>query len=152
MCKLNLITLASLVALGCGETIVEHEYGVNHDQLDDGAEFTEHVEVPHDDPAFAQGYFLKDAAEGPENARCLDGTPALYYHRKGTGSGANKWFVHQQGGGWCYDLNSCVGRSKGSLGSTAKDKNTSALNSGDTSMDPKQNPLVRSNATATPRI
>ena len=28
---------------------------------------------------------------------CLEGTPALYYHRKGTGSGANKWFLHQQG-------------------------------------------------------
>jgi hypothetical protein len=26
----------------------------------------------------------------------------LYYHRKGTGSGANKWFIHQQGGGLCF--------------------------------------------------
>jgi hypothetical protein len=115
---------------------------MDHDQMDDGTEYTEHVEVPRDDPSFAQGYFLKEAAEGPENAKCLDGTPALYYHRKGTGSGVNKWFVHQQGGGWCYDLNSCVSRSKGSLGSTKGDKNTSSLNSGDTSLDPKQNPLM----------
>ena len=27
---------------------------------------------------------------------CLDGTPSVYYHRPGTGSGANKWYIHQQ--------------------------------------------------------
>jgi len=66
----------------------------------------------------------------------------LYYHRKGTGSGANKWFLHQQGGGWCYDLNSCVSRSKGSLGSTKADPNTSSLCSGYFSLDIYQNPLM----------
>ena len=131
------------VALCAGEmTLVEREYGMGHNQLDDGTEFVPHVEVARDDPSFAQGYFLEAAAAGPDNARCLDGTPALYYHRVGTGSGANKWFLHQQGGGWCYDLDSCVSRSKGSLGSTKADKNTSSLNSGYTSMDPKQNPLM----------
>merc|ERR1719162_843072 len=99
-------------------TLVEHEMGMHHNQIDDGELFVKHVEVPHADPSFAQGYFLKAAAEGPENARCLDGTPALYYHRKGTGSGANKWFLSQQGGGWCYTEASCVSRSKGPLGST----------------------------------
>ena len=102
--------MAVLVALvaGCGlwsaaaaETLVEHEYGLGHMQRDDGFPYTPAVEVPRDDPAFAQGYFLREAASGPQNARCLDGTPALYYHRKGTGSGVNKWFIHQQGGGWC---------------------------------------------------
>ena len=94
-----------LALVGCcaviqatAETLVEHEYGMNHDQLDDGFPFVPRVQVPEDDPSFAQGYFLRDAAEGPDNARCLDGTPPLYYHRKGTGSGANKWFIHQQGG------------------------------------------------------
>ena len=130
------------VALTTAETLVEHEYGVNHDQLDDGFPYVPRAEVSEDDPSFAQGYFLRDAAEGPDNARCLDGTPPLYYHRKGTGSGANKWFIHQQGGGWCYNLDSCVSRSKGSLGSTKADKNTSSLNSGYTSMDPAQNPLM----------
>jgi hypothetical protein len=51
-------------------------------------------------------------------------------------------FLHQQGGGWCYDLPGCVGRSTGSLGSTKADKNTSSLNSGYTSLDPKVNPLM----------
>jgi len=141
------IALASPVAAranACKETLVEHEYGKGNAVvgIDDGYCYTPKVKVAKDDPTFAQGYFLKEAAEGPENAKCLDGTPALYYHRKGTGSGANKWFLHQQGGGWCYDLNGCVGRSKGSLGSTKADKPTSSLNGGYFSTDPNQNPLM----------
>merc|ERR1711884_711299 len=89
---------------GCKETLVEHEYGLNHKQFDDGTCYTPSLEVSRYDPSFAQGYFLEEAAKGSDNAKCLDGTPALYYHRKGTGSGSNKWFLHQQGGGWCYDL------------------------------------------------
>merc|ERR1712137_966759 len=63
-------------------------------------------------------------------------------HRKGTGSGANKWFLHQQGGGWCYTQEQCVSRSKGALGPTKADKSTSSLNNGYFSMDPNQNPLM----------
>merc|ERR1719313_2461657 len=126
----------------CKETLVEHEYGKDHDQFDDGTCYTPALEVARDDPTFAQGYFLKDAAAGTEAAKCLDGTPAVYYHRKGTGTGANKWFLHQQGGGWCYDLNGCVGRSKGSLGSTKADPATRSLDGGYFSVDPKQNPLM----------
>jgi len=121
---------------------VEHEYGMNHEQFDDGACYIPRVEVPREDPSFAQGHFLKEDAEGPDNAKCLDGTPPVYYHRKGTGSGANKWFLHQQGGGWCYDLNSCVGRAGGSLGSTKADRQNSSLNGGYFSTDQAQNPLM----------
>ena len=45
----------------------------------------------------ADGYFLTEAA-ATKGARCLDGTPGLYYHRKGAGAGANKWLVHHQVG------------------------------------------------------
>merc|ERR1712113_425970 len=135
--------VASVVAADkCRETLVEHYYGLNHGQFDDGACYVPSEEVSLDDPAFTQGYFLKEAAEGPDNAKCLDGTPALYYHRKGTGSVTNKWILHQQGGGWCYTEESCVGRSKGALGSTKNDKSTSSLNGGGFSMDPNQNPLM----------
>jgi hypothetical protein len=48
----------------------------------------------------ATGYFLTDAAANT-SAKCLDGTPSLYYHRPGFDSGAQKWFVFMQGGGWC---------------------------------------------------
>lgn len=136
------ILLTGLSAACAAETLVEHHYGKNHNQLDDGFPYTPQQEVDPSDPSFAQGYFLTSDANSTNNARCLDGTPALYYHRKGTGDGANKWFIHQQGGGWCYDLDSCLSRSKGSLGSTKADKPTSSLNSGYTSLDPKVNPLM----------
>eukprot|EP00931_Biecheleriopsis_adriatica_P120145 TRINITY_DN95279_c0_g1_i1.p1 TRINITY_DN95279_c0_g1~~TRINITY_DN95279_c0_g1_i1.p1 ORF type:complete len:414 (+),score=81.27 TRINITY_DN95279_c0_g1_i1:133-1374(+) len=126
----------------CTETLVEHHYGKKHDQLDDGACYVPPAEVAPHAPTFAQGYFLTAAAEGPDNAKCLDGTPALYYHRKGTGSGSNKWFLWQQGGGWCYTEGACVARSKGSLGSTKQDKNNTSLDGGYFSVDPLQNPLM----------
>jgi len=141
LCVLLISAVAAEEPL-CEKTLVEHEYGMDHDQFDDGVCYTPAVEVAQGDPAFAQGYFLKDAAEGAGGAKCLDGTPALYYHRKGTGSGANKWFLHQQGGGWCYDLASCVSRSKGSLGSTRFDKPTSSLNVGYFDLRPENNPLM----------
>eukprot|EP01047_Picozoa_sp_COSAG01_P041390 COSAG01_NODE_3548_length_5952_cov_7.082564_11_plen_137_part_00 len=42
-------------------------------------------------PGAATGYWLDDALKGPDHAACLDGTAPLYYHRAGTGTGANKW-------------------------------------------------------------
>ncbi len=36
----------------------------------------------------------------------------------GTGVGATKWIVHLEGGGWCYNEDDCVSRSKTSLGSS----------------------------------
>ena len=38
----------------------------------------------------------------------------------GSGSGASKWIVHMEGGGWCYDEDECVERSKTDLGSSKK--------------------------------
>lgn len=137
-----LLLVSGVAAKDCKETLVEHYYGQNHNQWDDGACYNPRAEVGPESTSFAQGYFLKEAAEGPEDAKCLDGTPAIYYHRKGTGTGANKWFLHQQGGGWCYTEASCVSRSKGRLGSTKADKNTSSLDGGYFSMDPNQNPLM----------
>ena len=45
--------------------------------------------------ADAKGYFLREAAE-KENARCLDGTPGVYYHRPGSADGTRKWYIHHQ--------------------------------------------------------
>lgn len=36
----------------------------------------------------------------------------------GFGSGVNKWILHLQGGGWCYDKNDCLKWSKTDLGSS----------------------------------
>lgn len=52
-------------------------------------------------------------------AVCLDGTPGGYYISQGTGSGANKWLLFFQGGGWCYSEDDCWGRSKTALGSSS---------------------------------
>ena len=50
------------------------------------------------------------------------------------------------GGGWCYDLDSCLGRSKGALGSTnpakSKDGKTANMEGGYFSTDPAINPQM----------
>jgi len=43
-------------------------------------------------------------------AVCNDGTPAAYYFRPGYGSGASSWVIRLQGGGWCWDEESCKTR------------------------------------------
>eukprot|EP00794_Sanderia_malayensis_P014250 gene14250-15736_t len=53
-----------------------------------------------------------------KGAVCLDGTPPAYYLRPGKGLGVNRWIIHFNGGAWCFDEQSCLDRSRGSLGST----------------------------------
>jgi len=91
--------------------------------------------------ATMQGVKLTAAAKAT-GAVCLDGTPGMIYVRKGTGSGANKWYIHHQGGGWCESLDDCLGRSKGGLGSSAKYAATSAQNGGYFSTSPVENPMM----------
>lgn len=52
---------------------------------------------------------LFDLSKFPK-AICNDGTPSGYYFAPSS-TGSNLWIIHQQGGGWCYDANSCKGRS-----------------------------------------
>lgn len=42
----------------------------------------------------------------------------VYVCIAGTGSGTTKWILHQEGGGWCYNEQECVERSKTVLGSS----------------------------------
>lgn len=56
--------------------------------------------------------FLRDYIEvGIESIALLlkltDGSPSGYYYSKSTVDDTNKWFIFQQGGGWCYDETSC---------------------------------------------
>lgn len=98
----------------------------------------------------ATGYFLTEAAE-TNNARCLDGSPGLYYFRPGVDEGATKWLIHHQGGGWCQSYNctdaascpssdTCYVRAGGSLGSTSHDRDTVFLDSDYFDVDPLINP------------
>ena len=72
-------------------------------------------------------------------AVCLDGTPPGYYFSRGVGPDANKWIVHLEGGGWCYDETDCYGRSKTHLGSSSQFDPTANF-SGFLDNDPKANP------------
>ena len=72
------VGLATAAAARAPMTLIELEYGMNHDQIDDGTMPMEMTVVPRDDPTFAQGYFLTKEAEGTENARCLDGRAGIH--------------------------------------------------------------------------
>eukprot|EP00052_Salpingoeca_macrocollata_P021749 m.187067 g.187067 ORF g.187067 m.187067 type:complete len:401 (-) comp21615_c0_seq2:1536-2738(-) len=111
--------------------------------LDDKAPFKPETFAPTDaaDPNFAEGFFLKDEAQS-DGAVCLDGTPSAYYFKQGTGSGANKWYIHHQGGGWCESLDSCYERAHTDLGSSAKYPANSSLSGGYFDSDPAVNPQM----------
>ncbi|GJP40321.1 hypothetical protein CLOM_g24599 [Closterium sp. NIES-68] len=51
-------------------------------------------------------------------AMCLDGSPAGYYFRTGTGTGAKKWLIYFHGGGWCTTAADCQQRAKSFRGSS----------------------------------
>lgn len=53
-----------------------------------------------------------------EDAKCIDGSPPLYYIRKGSDGGINKWHIHFQGGGWCFNEQECFLRMSDILGSS----------------------------------
>ena len=50
------------------------------------------------------------------SAMCLDGSPAAYYLR--TVEGSSGWILYFEGGGWCYNIEDCLQRSKSDLGSS----------------------------------
>jgi len=77
-----------------------------------------------------------------EGAACLDGSAPAYYIRPGTGTGANKWLLFHEGGGWCNSLNDCLGRSKTVLGSSKTYPPTSNENGGYFSTSATENPLM----------
>ncbi len=84
---------------------------------------------------------LTDQAE-ESGARCLDGTPGAYYFREGSGDGARKWYIHQQGGGWCESMKDCFDRSHSALGSSSSYAKLSPLSGGYFDTRPAVNPMM----------
>jgi len=84
---------------------------------------------------------LSQAAQS-SGAVCLDGTPSAYYFLPGTGTGARKWYIHHEGGGWCSSFGDCYGRSLGALGSSKDYASTLNFGGGYFSDDPKVNPQM----------
>lgn len=62
--------------------------------------------------------YLQDAVA--KGAVCLDGSPPAYHLDRGSGSGINNWLVHFEGGGWCNNITTCLGRKNNHLGSSTK--------------------------------
>ena len=89
----------------------------------------------------ATKYLMTDALAA-NGAACLDGSPGAYYHLPGNGTGANKWYIHHQGGGWCESLDDCLSRSKQALGSSTSYPATAGLGGGYFDTDPKNNPMM----------
>ena len=66
-----------------------------------------------------QRYFISSSIDSDSSeAACIDNTTPAFYMKNGTGKGKNKWHVHFEGGGWCYDARQCFLRSKTPLGSS----------------------------------
>jgi len=75
-----------------------------------------------------------------QGAVCLDGSAPGYYFRPGKESGANKWILHFEGGGWCYlGVEDCYNRSHSHLGSSSTWSSTQAFY-GALSPDQQTNP------------
>lgn len=110
--------------------------------LDEDRECLRHFVQPQAGQAgAAMGYWMTEAAQ-QDKAVCLDGTPAVYYHRPGTGSGSNKWYIHHEGGGWCESYGSCYQRALTTLGSSSTYPKTANLEGGYFDTNPASNPQM----------
>ena len=67
-------------------------------------------------------------------------TYILFYALPGTGEGASKFIIHLEGGGWCYNEDDCVERSKTSLGSSKNWPKTKDFTAGLVGDDQTANP------------
>jgi hypothetical protein len=72
------------------------------------------------------------------NAICNDGSPAVYYVRRGAGCGAKRWIVALEGGGSCNTVDECRARAV-ALKSSKNAPDTMTFG-GILSEDPKINP------------
>ena len=86
--------------------------------------------------------FLMTDAAGKHQATCLDGSPGAYYFQAGSGDGANKWYLHHQGGGWCESMDYCLARSQTALGSSKTYPDTADLGGGYFDTSKAKNPLM----------
>lgn len=75
-------------------------------------------------------------------AACLDGSDPAYYFAPGSSTGADKWFIYHEGGGWCTTLADCYARSKTRLGSSKDYANTMDLGDGYFSNKININPVM----------
>ena len=99
-------------------------------------------------PSAALGGYVtmqRNSLQAYPDAKCLDGSPGVYYHYSSSGgnNNNNKWYIEMQGGGWCHDAKSCKARATtGQWGSSVKDRETLRMNRAFFSTSPEINPLM----------
>ncbi len=59
-------------------------------------------------PSVLTKRIVKDAVQ--RQAVCNDGTPAVYYFKRGSDADANHWLIFLEGGGWCSNGPACTYR------------------------------------------
>jgi Pectinacetylesterase len=59
-------------------------------------------------PSTLTKHMVKDAVQ--RQAVCNDGTPAVYYFKRGSGTDVAHWLIFFQGGGWCSSGITCTRR------------------------------------------
>jgi len=112
--------------------------------------------VPGGSTNFGSLVRVEPSAVGVPDAQCLDGSGPVYFHRpaQAGGSGAGKWLLYFQGGGWCVPgtgahapfpptlVDRCGQRSADSLGSTRSDHKVKNFSFKPLfSRDPEENPM-----------
>ncbi|XP_021898764.1 pectin acetylesterase 8 isoform X2 [Carica papaya] len=60
--------------------------------------------------------YVQNAPE--KGAVCLDGSPPAYHLDRGFGTGIKSWLIQLEGGGWCNNITTCLGRKNTRLGSS----------------------------------
>jgi len=75
------------------------------------------LELPYRGPPSFPLVTLDSYVES-HGARCLDGTPAIFWHHPAASANSTSWLVHLMGGGWCYDARDCSARARNQRGSS----------------------------------
>ena len=74
----------------------------------EGIPATSAASAPTLSPSTLTQHVVKDAAQ--RQAVCNDGSPAVYYFKRGSGTDAAHWLIFFQGGGWCSSDRTCTYR------------------------------------------
>lgn len=88
--------------------------------------------------------YLLHEEERLQRGVCLDGSAPAYFFRPGWGSGASKFLIHYEGGGWCTSEEACLDRAGTGYGSSRAFLNETDLSvvlKNYFSKDPASNPL-----------
>jgi len=85
-------------------------------------------------------------------AVCNDGSPATYFYRAGSGSGAGIWTIYFEGGGFCVDIPSCTSRWNGQRHFMTSKQLPAILNDTTLSQDVNHWGINSGNATANPHF